>query len=153
MATEIPSLAALADFVGSPLGVSEWTTVSQERIDAFAAATSDRQWIHCDPARAERESPFGGTVAHGYLTLSLAPALLATIVRVGGATAAVNAGIDRMRLSAPVPAGSRLRLAAEIANVRNVPGGAVRVAFRLRFEVEGSARPACTATVVYLYYP
>ena len=153
MATEIPSLAALADFVGSPLGVSEWTTVSQERIDAFAAATGDRQWIHCDPARAERESPFGGTVAHGYLTLSLAPALLATIVRVGGATAAVNAGIDRMRLSAPVPAGSRLRLAAEIANVRNVPGGAVRVAFRLRFEVEGSARPACTATVVYLYYP
>jgi acyl dehydratase len=151
--TEIPSLSALADFVGSPLGVSEWTTVSQERIDTFAAATGDRQWIHCDPARAERESPFGGTVAHGYLTLSLAPALLETIVSVRGATSVVNVGIDRMRLSAPVPAGSRVRLAAEIANVRNVPGGAVRVAFRLRFEVEGGARPACNATVVYLYSP
>ncbi len=150
---EIPSLAALSDFVGSPLGVSEWTTVSQERIDTFAAATGDRQWIHCDPVRAERESPFGGTVAHGYLTLSLAPALLETIVIVRGATSVVNVGIDRMRLSAPVPAGSRVRLAAEIANVRSVPGGAVRVAFRLRFEVEGGARPACNATVVYLYFP
>ncbi len=153
MAVEIPSLSALADFVGSPLGVSEWTTVSQERIDAFAEATGDHQWIHCDPARAKRESPFGGTVAHGYLTLSLAPALLATIVSVGGAASVVNAGIDRMRLSAPVPAGSRVRLAAEIANVRNVPGGAVRVAFQLRIDVEGGARPACTATVVYLYTP
>jgi acyl dehydratase len=151
--TVVPSPSAIADYAGRQLGVSDWVAVEQERIDAFAGATGDRQWIHCDVERARRESPWKQTIAHGYLTIALAPVLLDQLLRVEGGGAAINTGIDKMRFSAPVPAGSRIRMRARIKSVRALPGGRVRVAFELRFEVEGSAKPACTASVNYVYLP
>jgi acyl dehydratase len=151
--TVIPGLAAIADFVGVELGTSDWISVTQERIDAFADATGDHQWIHTDVERARRESPWKETVAHGYLTLSLAPALLRQILTVEGSKTAINSGIEKMRLSSPVLAGSRVRLSATIKHARDIPGGGVRVVIHLKFEVEGSSKPACTADGIYLYYP
>jgi acyl dehydratase len=149
--TLIPGIDAFRDFVGKPLGPSDWIEVTQERIDRFAEATGDRQWIHVDPERARRESPFRVPVAHGYLTLSLAPALLGEIVRVEGEPTVLNTGLDKMRLSAPVPSGSRVRLRAEIKNARDMLRGGVHVTFRLVLEVEGAERPACTADVALVY--
>ncbi len=153
MTLVIPEPKAIADFVGTDLGVSGWVAIEQSRIDAFANATDDHQWIHTDVERAGRESPFGGTVAHGYLTLSLAPALLRQLLEIRGCRSVVNTGIERMRLSAPVPAGSRVRMSAAIRDARELPGGGVRTAFALRFEVEGNPRPACIANVIYVYFP
>ena len=153
MTLVIPDPAAIAKHVGTKLGTSDWTTVTQERIDAFADATGDRQWIHCDVERARRESPWKQTIAHGYLTLSLAPALLRELVEVENCSAVVNTGIEKMRLSAPVPAGARVRMGAELRDARELPRGGVRAAFSLRFEVEGSAKPACIANVIYVYFP
>jgi acyl dehydratase len=151
-ATRIPGISALRDFVGKPLGSSDWTPVTQERIDRFAEATGDRQWIHVDPERARRESPFHAPVAHGFLSLSLAPALLAEIVQVEGEPTVLNTGLDKVRLSAPVPAGSRVRLRAEIKHVRDMPGGAgVHATFHLVLEVEGAEKPACTADMALVY--
>jgi acyl dehydratase len=150
--TIIESVSGLRDYVGKPLGSSDWTTITQERIDAFAAATGDHQWIHCDVERARRDSPWRGTIAHGYLTLSLAPVLLAQIVVVRDVKTVVNTGADKVRLSSPVPAGSRVRMSAEFKDVRDVPGGGVRVSMALRFEVEGNPKPACLATVNYVYF-
>jgi acyl dehydratase len=149
----IPSLAALKDWVGRPLGVSDWLTVTQERVDAFAEATGDRQWIHCDVERARRESPWKGTIAHGYLTLSLAPALMSQLVEIRGYKTAINTGIDRMRLRAPIPTGSRVRMGAELKSARDLPGGGARVSVAVRFEVEGETRPACTASLNLVYLP
>ncbi len=149
----IPSLTALKDYEGTRLGVSKWITVDQERIDAFARVTGDHQWIHCDVERARRESPWKQTIAHGYLTIALVPDLMDQLLRIDGWTAAINTGIDKMRLSAPVPAGSRVRLHAEIRSVRPLPRGGVRVTFGVRIEVEGNAKHACTARVNYVYLP
>ena len=149
----IPGLAAIVDWVGVDLGVSDWVPVSQERINTFADATDDQQWIHTDVERARRESPWKETVAHGYLTLALAPALLRTILAIEGSNTVINAGIEKMRFSSPVLAGSRVRLGAKVHHARPLPGGGVRVVFRLKIEVEGSAKPACTADAVFLYYP
>jgi acyl dehydratase len=151
--TVIPNLESLSDFVGIEFEDSDWITVGQDRIDAFARATDDDQWIHTDVERARRESPWKETIAHGYLTLSLAPVLLRQILVIQGSTSAINAGIEKMRLSSPVLAGSRVRLRARIKHTRELPRSGVRVVFELRFEVEGSAKPACTADVVYLYFP
>ncbi|HBZ69574.1 MAG TPA: dehydratase [Deltaproteobacteria bacterium] len=151
--TIIPSVRALKQFVGKSLGASSWVTVSQEQINAFADATGDHQWIHVDVERARRESPFKGTIAHGYLTLSLAPSLLPEIFRVEGARLGVNYGIEKMRLPAPVPAGARVRVLAELKDVRDMPGGGARATFGLVFEVEGGAKPACVADAIYVYYP
>jgi len=150
--TVIPGLAAITDYVGVELGTTDWIAITQERIDAFADATGDRQWIHTDVERARRESPWKETVAHGYLTLSLAPPLLRQILTIEGSTTAVNSGIEKMRLSSPVLAGSRIRLSAMIEHARELPRGGVRVVIRLNFEVEGSSKPACTANVIYVYY-
>lgn len=149
----IPGIAEFKNFVGVPFGPSDWIDVTQERIDRFAEATGDHQWIHVDPERARRDSPFDGTIAHGYLTLALAPALLPQIIRIDGLGMAVNYGIEKMRLPKPVPAGGRLRLAGEIKHVRSVPGGAARVTFALKFQLEGATRSACTADAVYVYFP
>ena len=146
-------MRALKQYVGKPLGVSPWVTVSQEQINAFADATGDHQWIHVDTERAQRESPFKGTIAHGYLTLSLAPSLLPEIFRVEGARMGVNYGIDKMRLPAPVPAGARVRVLAELKDVRDMPGGGARATFGLVFEIEGGGKPACVADAIYVYYP
>jgi acyl dehydratase len=151
--TVIPSIGALKQFVGKPLGSSDWVTVTQEQIDAFAEATGDHQWIHVDVERARTQSPFKTTIAHGYLTISLAPALLPQLVRVEGIRMGVNYGLDKMRLPAPVPAGARVRLTAAIKDVREMPGGAARATFGLTFEVEGGSKPACSADAIYVYYP
>lgn len=149
----IPDVPSIQDFVGKPLGTSDWITISQERIDTFANATGDHQWIHCDVERARRESPFKETIAHGYLTLSLAPVLLAEIVIVNNCESVINTGLEKVRLSTPVLAGSRVRMSAKLSGTRDLPGGAVRATFRIHFEVEGSAKPACHGYVTYVYYP
>jgi acyl dehydratase len=149
--TVIRSLAAVKDYVGVELPVSDWIPITQERIDAFANATDDHQWIHTDVDRARRESPWKETIAHGYLTLSLAPALLRQILTIEGSTTAVNTGIEKMRLSSPVLAGSRVRLSAMIKHARDLPRGGMRVVIHVNLEVEGSSKPACTADVIYLY--
>ena len=151
--TLIPSLEAFPDFVGVPLGPSEWVTIGQDRIDTFAEVTQDAQWIHCDVERARRESPWKRTIAHGYLTLALAPHLLTEILNVEGWSTVVNTGIEKLRFPAPVPSGSRLRMGAEIAETRRMPSGGVRVIFALRFEVEGESKAALTARVVFVYLP
>jgi len=151
--TVVPSIGALKSLVGQKLGVSDWVTVSQQQINSFAEATGDHQWIHVDVERAKRESPFKQPIAHGYLTISLAPVLLPQVVRVEGVRMAVNYGLESMRLPAPVPAGSRVRMSAELKDVREMPGGGARATFGLAFEVEGGGKPACIADAIYVYYP
>jgi acyl dehydratase len=150
--TVISGLGALKEIEGRSLGFSDWVPISQERIDAFAAATDDHQWIHTDVDRARRESPWKSTIAHGYLTLSLVPMLLAQLLEIRGVKTAINTGIEKLRLSAPVPAGSRLRMAAEVHRVRALPSGGLRVSFSVRVEVEATARPALLANVHYVYF-
>ena len=150
---KIPSLAAVKDYAGTSLGPSEWLSISQERIDTFANATDDHQWIHCDIERAGRESPYEATIAHGYLTLSLAPGLLAQIISIDGWETAVNTGLEKLRFCSPVPSGARVRLLGEIKDTRDLPNGGVRVTFAVRIEVEGAQRPALRANVVYIYLP
>ena len=151
--TLIEGISELKRYIGVPLGTTGWVELSQEMINGFADATGDRQWIHTDVERARRESPFGETIAHGYLTVALIPVLLAEILHVGGSSLVVNSGIDKLRLQAPVPAGGRICLAAEIKNVRELPSGAARVAISFRFEIENGSKPACTGEVIYVYYP
>jgi acyl dehydratase len=151
--TVIPDIPSIRDFIGKPLGESDWLTISQEQIQDFARATGDHQWIHVDVERAQRESPFGGPIAHGYLTMSLAPSLLPQLLRVENSSRTVNYGADKVRLQVPVPAGARVRLSAQIKHVRNVPGGAARVTIALKFHVEGTSRPCCTADAIYVYFP
>jgi len=149
----IPGLAAVKYWQDTPLGETDWVEVAQQRIDQFAEATDDRQWIHVDVERARRESLWKQTIAHGYLTLSLIPALLTQLVFIVGVKTAINTGIDKLRFSAPVPSGSRVRLKATIKDAREVPTNALRISFAVRVEVEGASKPALLANVNYLYYP
>jgi acyl dehydratase len=151
--TVIPNVEAFADLVDRDLGTTPWVEVTQQQIDAFAEATGDRQWIHCDVERAQRESPFKSTIAHGYLTVALIPALLPKLLVVEDCGSVVNTGVEKLRLATPVLAGSRVRMSATIKDARNVPGGGVRAAISIRFEVEGSVKPACHGTVTYVYFP
>ena len=150
MTTTVDGVEGFAALVGRHLGHSDWVVVDQERIDRFADATDDHQWIHVDVARA-RQSPFETTIAHGYLTLSLVPSLLAQVVRSEGVSYALNYGCNKVRFPAPVPAGSTLRLGATVAAVDEVDGG-VQVAFDVTLEVRGASKPSCAAQVVYRYY-
>ncbi len=149
----VPDVSSLKAMEGCLLPPSDWLEVSQTMIDDFARSTGDQQWIHLDVDRARRESPFGGTIAHGYLTVALVSVLLPQILEVKGCTRVVNYGIDRLRLREPVPSGSRLRICGEIEQVRMVRGGAARTTLGLKWEVEGARRPVCQASVVYVYYP
>lgn len=149
----IPDVASLPEYEGRDLGFTAWHTIDQEKIDAFAEATGDRQWIHVDRERAQHESPFGTTVAHGYLTIALAPVLLPEIVEVAKLSQIVNIGIEKLRLREPVPSGSRLRLGASVKKVRPMKGGAMRLSLDVRFEVEGARRPVCTGELVFVYFP
>jgi acyl dehydratase len=133
------------------LGTTGWQVVDQGRIDRFADVTGDHQWIHVDPGRARAEGPFGGTIAHGALTLSLCTAFLTEILRVDGVTFAVNAGFEKVRFQAPVPAGSRLRGVATLRAARRLGTGA-RIVVRVRAEIEGIAKPACVADQVLALY-
>ena len=148
-----PNISSLPDLVGTALGPSSWLTVSQSRIDDFARATGDDQWIHVDVERAKRESPFGQTIAHGYLTVSLASTLLPEIFRVEECSHVINYGVEKVRLKEPVYADSRMRLTGEISSVRKVSGGAARIVISLACEVEGARRAVCTAKGIYIYFP
>jgi acyl dehydratase len=136
--------AALRARVGEDLGTSEWVQVTQRDIDGFADLTGDHQWIHVDRVRAAA-SPFGGTIAHGYLTLALAPRLLDDVVSIEGFEFGVNYGLDRVRFPAPLPAESRVRVHARLADVAEVQGG-VQVKLDLSFEREGAEKPVCVAS-------
>jgi acyl dehydratase len=133
------------------LGASGWHLVDQRQVNAFADVTGDHQWIHVDPDRARAEGPFGGTIAHGALTLSLCTAFLTEIVQVRTVTHVVNSGFDRVRFHAPVPVGSRLRGTARLMTARRMGAGA-RVVIRITAEVDGVTRPACVADQVLAFY-
>jgi acyl dehydratase len=128
--------------VGTHLGYSDYTEVTQERVDQFADATGDRQWIHVDVERARAESPFGGPIADGFLTLAISNELLPQILEVRGVSLGVNYGVDRIRFPAPVPVGSRLRAGAELVDVSDVKGG-IQTLVRITLEVEGGTKPVC----------
>lgn len=147
----VHGLEEMQTLVGQELGISDWHLVTQDEIDQFAAATHDHQWIHVDPERCRRESPFGGPIAHGYYTIALAPALLAQVLAVQGVRMGVNYGLNKMRLPSPVPVGSRVRMRASLAAYEAIAGGA-SVSLGLTFEVENQAKPACVAEVIYRYY-
>jgi len=134
--------------VGEELGVSDWYAVTQERIDAFAEATGDHQWIHVDPERAAR-GPFGTTVAHGYLTLSLLPVLLAEVISVSDAQMGVNYGTEKVRFTSPVPSGSRVRLHGKLLRTER-RGPSVVWYVGIQIEVEGKEKPALVGEVVYM---
>jgi len=150
MATTVNGIDKFHDLLGQHLGYSEWHVVTQDQVNLFADATGDHQWIHVDPERA-KDGPFGGAIAHGYLTLSLAPALLGEVLTVEGMSMGVNYGCNKVRFPTPVPVGAKLRLGAEVATVEDVKGG-VQAALDLTFEVEGAAKPSCVAQVVYRYF-
>jgi len=140
----------LVGAVGSHLGYSDWLEINQERINAFADATDDHQWIHVDPQRAQA-GPFGTTIAHGYLTLSLAVRFVDEIFSVAGVRMGVNYGTNKVRFVTPVPVGSKLRAGGVLAKVEEVSGG-LQATLDLTFEVEGAEKPACVAQVLYRLY-
>jgi acyl dehydratase len=142
--TELPGLA------GTDLGDSSWLEITQDRVNTFADATDDHQWIHVDAERAAG-GPFGGPIAHGYLTLSLLIPMMSDLLQVDGAAMAVNYGLNKVRFPAPVPVGARIRAHGVIADVTEVEGG-VQVAVDLTVEIDGAAKPACAAQGVYRYY-
>jgi acyl dehydratase len=144
-------IADLEKAVGTHLGYSEWHTVDQDQIDAFAAATGDHQWIHVDPAKAA-EGPFGSTVAHGFLTLSLVPMLTWQVYKVEGVTMAVNYGADKLRFPSPVPVGSRVRAAVELTSVTPNKLG-YQVDTRVTIELDGSDKPACVVDMLAVVVP
>ncbi|MBL0886421.1 MaoC family dehydratase [Myceligenerans indicum] len=150
MTIHVTSPADLPDAVGAT-ATGEWFTVDQARIDAFADATEDHQWIHVDPDRASR-GPFGTTVAHGFLTLSLLPHLASSLVRVDGVSMAVNRGMDRVRFLTPVTVGSRVRATTEITGAEPT-GRGVRVSSTVTIEIEGADKPALVAEALSLYVP
>src|SRR5262245_51552676 len=143
------SVMTVPQFVGRELGVSDWVTVTQDRIDQFAACTGDRQWIHVNVDRARRESPFGGPVAHGYLTLSLVAALLMEIgVIPPDAATGLNYGVDRVRFIAPVRADGRVRMHAALASAERQSGGRILLKLESTLEIEGEVKPALIAEVL-----
>lgn len=146
------SLAELAACVGEEVAVSDWVEVSQQRIDAFAEATGDHQWIHVDPVRAA-EGPFGTTIAHGYLTLSMLPMLMQGAIELRGVRMSVNYGLERVRFPAPVPAGSRIRARFRIAKVEEIGNGGLQIVTEATVEREGGDKPVCIAQTVARRYP
>jgi acyl dehydratase len=143
------TMTTAPQFVGRELGVSDWVTVSQDRIDAFAACTGDRQWIHVDVERARRESPFGGPVAHGYLILSLVAAMVTELgVIPADAATALNYGLDKVRFIAPVKAGARVRMRASLASAELQDGGRVLLKLQSTLEVEDETKPALIAELL-----
>lgn len=143
---------ALKEFVGKEIGVSEWMIVTQERINQFATATEDRQWIHLDRDRARRESPYKGTIAHGFLTLSLISRLIKDVVRIGSGTRlTINYGLNRVRFPAPVPEGSKIRGRFTLLSFRDF-GGAREAVFACTVECEGNSKPCCAAEWIVRYH-
>jgi acyl dehydratase len=146
-ATVLDGIDAVRAAAGTTLGVSDWLEITQDRIDAFADATGDHQWIHVDPDRAAAESPFGTTIAHGYLTLSLTNFFLPQIVEVRGFAMGLNYGTNKVRFPAPVPVGSELRARADLTDVTDIPGG-VQTTMTVTVEIDGQDKPACVVDVL-----
>jgi acyl dehydratase len=149
--TTVDGIEGVQGLVGRHLGHSHWVTITQEQVDQFAEATGDHQWIHVDVERATKESPFGGPVAHGYLTLSLIPSLLPEIVDITGFRMGVNYGTEKVRFPSPVPVGSRVRAGATLESATPFEGG-IQMNLGVTVEVEGGSKPAMVATVVYRRY-
>ncbi|MPY95823.1 MAG: hypothetical protein GEV08_23035 [Acidimicrobiia bacterium] len=147
MTTVVNGLDELKGLVGQHLGYSEYVTITQDQVNRFAEATNDHQWIHVDVERA-KAGPFGAPIAHGYLTLSLAPGLMPEVLRLGGVSMGVNYGCNKVRFPSPVPVGSKLRLGAKLLSVEDVAGGAQYV-LEMSFEVEGAPKPSCVAECIY----
>lgn len=151
MTRQIKDLAELKNLVGEHIGYSDFIEIDQAQVQLFADATGDQQWIHTDPERAKTQSPFGGPIAHGYLTLSLGPVLLPQIFSVGGIAMGVNYGANKVRFMAPVPVGAKLRAGAKVIAVDDIQGGA-QVTLETTFETEGASKPSCVAEVIFRYY-
>jgi Acyl dehydratase len=157
MATVFETPRALLGKEGTKLDTSPWLKVEQDRINAFAECTGDHQWIHVDPVRA-KDGPFGATIAHGYLTLSLVNMFMPEIVEVRGFSAGVNVGMDKTRFVSPVIVGSRIRGTGEIVSAEEVKGGAIQAVIRVTVEIEGpdgqpTAKPACVVDTINRYFP
>ena len=147
MSTTTTTLAELPSSVGEELGTSDWIEVTQERVNLFADATNDHQWIHVDVERANRESPFGGPIAHGYLTLSLLIPMWSQVLTVTDMKMAVNYGLNKVRFPAPVPVGSKVRLSATLKDVEEIKGG-YQVTAAATIERDGGDKPVCIAELV-----
>lgn len=147
----VHGLADLEKTVGQEVGPTEWFLIDQARVNGFADDTEDHQWIHVDPERA-KAGPFGGPVAHGFLTLSLLPYLMGELRQVEGVRMGVNYGLDRVRFPSPVPVGRRIRARATVTSLDKIAGNAVQMVARVTIEVEGSDKPACVADMVIRYY-
>ncbi|HEY5799206.1 MAG TPA: MaoC family dehydratase [Burkholderiaceae bacterium] len=145
------SLDALRALTGQEVAVSDWVAVTQERVDAFADATLDHQWIHTDPQRAARETPYGGAIAHGYLTLALLPAMLQSAITLEGGGVLLNYGLNKLRFPSPLPAGSRVRAHFSLAEVTEFDGGA-QFEWHAVVEREGQDKPVCVAELLYRRY-
>jgi acyl dehydratase len=141
----------LIGHVGKDLGASDWRTISQTMIDTFASLTGDTHWIHTDPVKAGAVGPFGGTIAHGFMTLALITSSMNELLEIGGAAHFVNYGLDRVRFTSPVRAGSRVRLRQSLANVATIEGG-VKITTKCTIEIEGTDRPAIVADFIFLAF-
>jgi len=148
----VAGLDELQTLAGKDLGHSSWLEITQDRVNAFADATGDHQWIHVDVERA-RTGPFGGTIAHGYLTLALVIPFFTELLEIRDIKMGINYGLDKVRFPGPVRVGSKIRLAARIDTVTDVGGGGVQVVLDFIVEVDGVEKPACVARPVYRYYP
>ena len=151
MTTTVSGLDGLRALAGKDLGVSDWLQITQERVTAFADATNDHQWIHLDGEKA-RTGPFGGPIAHGYLTVALVIPLFAELLDVRDVGMAVNYGLDKLRFPMPVRVGRSIRLRGAVEEVMDVAGDGVQVVLALTVEVDGAEKPACVARAVYRYY-
>ena len=147
--TVLDGVDALQKATGTHLGYSDWLEITQDRIDGFADATGDHQWIHVDPVRA-KDGPYGTTIAHGYLTLALTNLFLPQVVEVQGFGMGINYGVDKVRFPAPVPVGSRVRGGVDLVSVEEINGG-VQTMMRITVEVEGSTKPACVVEAISRY--
>ncbi|MFZ6712393.1 MaoC family dehydratase [Undibacterium sp. TC9W] len=148
---EFNSLAELKDLIGQEVAQSEWVEISQERVNTFADATGDHQWIHIDVERAKRESPFGGPIAHGFLTLSLLPMLVANAIKLTYVKMGVNYGLNKVRFSSPVPVGSRVRARLKLLEIEDIKDGA-QLNWEVTIEREGQDKPVCVAESISRVY-
>ncbi|TQS19458.1 MaoC family dehydratase [Microbispora sp. KK1-11] len=151
MTTTAHGLDEIRALAGKDLGHSGWLEIGQERVNTFADATDDHQWIHVDPDRA-KDGPFGGTIAHGYLTLSLVIPLFNELLDIQGVKMSINYGLEKVRFPSPVKVGSRIRLAAAVVSVEDVPGDGVQMLLDFTVEIEGANKPACVARAIYRHY-
>ena len=149
--TRFSGIADAKARLGQEIGVSDWLLIDQERVNAFARVTGDEQWIHVDVERAQRESPFGGPIAHGYLTLSLLAKFAQECIAVEGSKLAVNYGLNRVRFASPVKVGSRVRASFVLAELEEIPGGA-QIVWKATIAIEGGEKPACVAEMVTRWY-